>query len=65
MTAFDRAPERLAALRDRITVIQGDLMTRGALELVLEGQDVVLSGFGPRLPISKGDRISSATSLGC
>lgn len=56
VTAFVRAPERLAALRDRITVIQGDLMNRGALELVLEGQDVVLSGFFPRLPISKGYR---------
>lgn len=56
VTAFVRAPERLAALRDRITVIQGDLLNRGALERVLEGQDVILSGFGPRLPISKDDR---------
>ena len=55
VTAFVRAPERLAALRDRITVIQGDLLNSGALERVLEGQDVILSSFGPRMRILKGD----------
>ena len=56
VAAFVRTPERLAAWRDRIMVIQGDLPSCGALERVLKGQDVVLSGFGPRLPISKDDR---------
>jgi putative NADH-flavin reductase len=56
VTAFVRTPERLADWHDRIKVIQGDLLNCGALERVLEGQDLVLSGFGPRLPISKDDR---------
>ena len=56
VTAFVRTSERLADWHDRIKVIQGDLLNCGALERVLEGQDVVLSGFGPRLPISKDDR---------
>jgi len=62
VTAFVRTPERLADWHDRIKVIQGDLLNCGALERVLEGQDVVLSGFGPRLPISKNEPWSTIFS---
>jgi len=55
VTAFVRSPERLKPFRDRITVKQGDLLNRAELEQVIKGHDAVLSGFGPRVPISKAD----------
>src|SRR5882762_5785574 len=55
VTAFVRSPERLKQFGDRITVKQGDLLNSADLEKVLLGHDAVLSGFGPRVPISKAD----------
>src|SRR5438477_7339098 len=55
VTAFVRSPERLKPFRDRIIVKQGDLLNSAELERVIQGHDAVLSGFGPRLPISKAD----------
>jgi putative NADH-flavin reductase len=53
VTAFVRAPDPLRMFGDRIVVIQGNLLNRSELRRVLEGQDAVLSGFGPRVPVSK------------
>lgn len=55
VTALVRSPERLKPLGDRITVKQGDLLNSADLEQVLKGHDAVVSGFGPRLPVSKAD----------
>src|SRR5882757_7347988 len=55
VTAFVRSPERLKPFFDRITIKQGDLLNSAELGRVIEGHDAVLSGFGPRLPISKTD----------
>jgi putative NADH-flavin reductase len=55
VTTLVRSPDQLRAFRDRITVKQGDLLNRAELERVIEGHDAVLSGFGPRVPVSKAD----------
>jgi len=55
VTALVRSPDRLRAFRNRITVVQGDLLNTGDLAQVIEGRDAVLSAFGPRVPISKAD----------
>jgi len=55
VTAFVRAPEPLKIFGDRIAVIRGDLLNSAELERVLGDHDAVLSGFGPRVPISKAD----------
>src|SRR2546423_813544 len=55
VTAFVRSPERLKPFEDRITVKQGNLLNSAELERVIERHDAVLSGFGPRLPVSKDD----------
>jgi putative NADH-flavin reductase len=55
VTAFVRSPERLKPFQDRIGVRQGDLLDSSELERAIEGHDAVLSGFGPRVPIAKGD----------
>jgi putative NADH-flavin reductase len=55
VTAFVRSPERLKPFQDRIGVRQGDLLNSSDLERAIEGHDAVLSGFGPRVPIAKGD----------
>jgi putative NADH-flavin reductase len=55
VTALVRSPERLKPFRDRITVTQGDLLNSADLERVVKGHDAVLSGFGPRVPVSKDD----------
>ncbi len=55
VTAFVRSPERLKPFLDRITLKQGDLLNSSELEQVIKGHDAVLSGFGPRWPVSKDD----------
>ena len=55
VTAFVRTPERLKRFADRIAVIQGDLLDSNELGHVIEGHDAVLSGFGPRFPLSKAE----------
>ena len=55
VTAFVRSADRLAAFRSQIVVRQGDLLDRRQLAEAVAGQDAVLSGFGPRLPIAKSD----------
>jgi putative NADH-flavin reductase len=55
VTAFVRSPERLKMFRDCITIKQGDLLNSAELENVIQGHDAVVSGFGPRVPISKAD----------
>jgi putative NADH-flavin reductase len=55
VTAFVRSPDKLKALRDRILIKQGDLLNTSDLEQVVNGHDAVLSGFGPRAPVSKAD----------
>jgi putative NADH-flavin reductase len=55
VTAFVRSPDRLKMFRDRIAIKQGNLLNSAELEEVMKGHDAVLSGFGPRVPISKAD----------
>ena len=55
VTAFVRSPERLKAYRDVITIKQGDLLNSAELEQAIAGHDAIVSGFGPRVPISKAD----------
>jgi putative NADH-flavin reductase len=55
VTALVRSPERLKLFRDRIIIKQGDLLNSADLEQAIQDHDAVLSGFGPRVPISKAD----------
>jgi putative NADH-flavin reductase len=55
ITALVRSPERLKEFSDRITIKQGDLLNTADLEQAIQGQDAVLSAFGPRVPIAKAD----------
>jgi putative NADH-flavin reductase len=55
VTALVRSPERLKTFGDRITIKQGDLLNSADLEQAIQDHDAVLSGFGPRVPISKAD----------
>jgi putative NADH-flavin reductase len=55
VTAFVRSAERLKPFLDRITVRQGDLLNGNELAEAIRDHEAVLSGFGPRLPISKTD----------
>jgi putative NADH-flavin reductase len=55
VTALVRSPDRLRPFRDRINVEQGDLLNPAELERVIRGHDAVLSGFGPRVPVSEAD----------
>jgi putative NADH-flavin reductase len=59
VTAFVRAPERLEAFRDRITIVRGNLLNSAELAKILEGQDAVLSSFGPRDPRANGNLLHS------
>src|SRR5215468_606571 len=55
VTAFVRSPERLKGFEDRITIRQGDVLNSVSLQRAIQGQDAILSGFGPRVPVAKAD----------
>ena len=55
VTAFVRSPNRLQSFQNSIDIQQGDLLSRPQLEKILPGHDAVLSAFGPRAPIAKGE----------
>jgi len=55
VTAFVRNPEGLKQFAGQVSLVQGDLLNSAELGSVIAGHDVVLSGFGPRLPVSKAD----------
>jgi putative NADH-flavin reductase len=55
VTALVRSTEKLNPFRDRITIQQGDLLDIVDLAQVIRGHDAILSGFGPRVPVSKAD----------
>ena len=55
VTALVRSPDRLKLFGGQITVQQGDLLSSANLQQVIQGHDAVVSGFGPRLPVSKAD----------
>ena len=55
VTALVRSPERLRAFQDCISIQQGDLLNSTDLARVVAGHDAVLSGFGPRAPVSEAE----------
>jgi putative NADH-flavin reductase len=55
VTAFVRSQKRLEPFGNRIAVKQGDLLDAAELGPVIAGHDAVISGFGPRLPVSKAE----------
>jgi putative NADH-flavin reductase len=55
VTALARSPERLRPFESSIRTIRGDPLNQSTLEGALEGQEAVLSGFGPRVPIAKNE----------
>jgi putative NADH-flavin reductase len=55
VTAFVRSPEKLRTYAGLINLVRGNLLSSSELANVMRGQDVVLSGFGPRVPIAKTD----------
>jgi putative NADH-flavin reductase len=55
VTAFVRSPDRLAAFQGRIAFEQGDLLSTSELERAIQGNDAILSAFGPRVPVMKAD----------
>jgi putative NADH-flavin reductase len=55
VTAFVRSPANLKQFGDRIAIKQGDLLNISDLANAIRGNDAILSGFGPRVPIAKSD----------
>ena len=55
VTAFVRSSEPLKPLAGRISITIGNLLDAVDLSRAMRGNDVVLSAFGPRLPIAKSD----------
>lgn len=55
VTALVRSPNRLQSFQNSIDIQQGDLLSKPQLEKILPGHDAVLSAFGPRAPIAKGE----------
>jgi putative NADH-flavin reductase len=64
VTALARSPDRLGDFRERMRIVQGDLLNKDDIGRVLDGQDAVLSAMGPRDPKANGKLLESfATAL--
>jgi putative NADH-flavin reductase len=46
VTAFVRAPDKLGALRERVRVVQGDVLDGGLVSDAVDGQDAALVALG-------------------
>lgn len=55
VTAYVRNPAPLEEYATNVDIRTGNLLNSEQLAGVLQGHDAVLSGFGPRVPISKSD----------
>jgi putative NADH-flavin reductase len=55
VTAVVRSPERLSAFAGVIRILQGDLLNAAELRQAIDGQDAVISAFGPRVPVARSD----------
>jgi len=55
VTAFVRNPDALSGFEGRIQIKTGNLLNSADLATALKGNDAVLSGFGPRVPVAKSD----------
>jgi len=49
VTALVRRPEALGTLRDRVTVVQGDVLDPAPVSLAVTGAEAVLCALGPNL----------------
>ena len=55
VTAFVRNAGALKEYQDQIKVVMGDPLDPVQLAIVAKGQDAVISGLGPRVPVAKSD----------
>ena len=60
VTALVRAPDRLGALRERVRIVQGDVLDGGAVSDAVDGQEAVLVALG--VAVKKSD--PAVNSLG-
>ena len=55
VTALARDPAAITAKHDRLRAAKGEARDTGSLEQAVQGQDAVLSAFGPRAALKKDD----------
>jgi putative NADH-flavin reductase len=55
VTAIARNPDALEIFSGSVQIRTGNLLDQEEMTAALQGQDAVLSGFGPRVPIAKSD----------
>jgi uncharacterized protein YbjT (DUF2867 family) len=48
VSVFVRSPQKLGALKDKLTIMQGDARDAESLKRAVAGQDVIMSTFGTR-----------------
>src|SRR5579862_6335295 len=74
VTAFVRSPECLRPFGGRIAIMQGNPLDSDEMTQAIQGQEAVLSAFGPRVPLAKTDHdllgrfagaLTTATAGGC
>ena len=56
VTAFVRNRAALDRFRSRIAILEGNLLNPVEMAPAISGQDAIVSGFGPRVPIAKTDK---------
>src|SRR5207247_10952209 len=56
VTVVVRSPDPLRAFNGRVSVQQGDLLNRDALEQLIRGHDAVVSASDPRTPVATTDK---------
>ena len=63
VTAFVRAPDKLGALRDRVRVVQGDVLDGGAVSDAVDGQEAALVALAGGRRQGRGREVNAQGTL--
>jgi putative NADH-flavin reductase len=62
--ALARTPQKLHALKDQITIVEGDARDLSAIDMLLQGSNIVISALGPTKADGDASKTISATATG-
>jgi putative NADH-flavin reductase len=62
--ALARTPRKLETLKDRITIVEGDAQDLLAINVLLQGSDIVISALGPTKADGDASKTISTTATG-
>ncbi|MDP6673949.1 MAG: NAD(P)H-binding protein [Gammaproteobacteria bacterium] len=62
--ALARTPQKLYALKDQITIVEGDARDHSTIDMLLQGSNIVISALGPTKADGDASKTISTTATG-